>query len=175
MKQYSISHLAREFKLSRSTLLYYDSIGLLKATARTEANYRVYTENDYKRLQRICSLRSTGISLEHVREIIDSDNTSVTAILHKRINQINDEIQKLRIQQNVIVKLLSDEELFKSTRVITKEMWVALLKSTGLDENGMRQWHMEFENSMPEGHQDFLESLGFSAEEISGIRKQNKK
>lgn len=171
MKQYSISHLAREFKLSRSTLLYYDSIGLLKATIRTEANYRVYTDNDYKRLQRICSLRSTGISLEHVRGIIDSDDTTVTSILHGRINQINNEIQRLRIQQNIIVKLLSDEKLLKSTRVINKEMWVVLLKSAGIDENDMRQWHMEFENSMPEGNQNFLESLGFSAEEISNSRK----
>ena len=37
---YSISKLCREFNLSRSTLLYYDTIGLLTASERTRVNYR---------------------------------------------------------------------------------------------------------------------------------------
>ncbi|MCB2182396.1 MAG: MerR family transcriptional regulator [Desulfobulbaceae bacterium] len=171
MKQYSISQLAKKFGLSRSTLLHYDSVDLLKPTLRTDANYRVYTQKDSERLQRICSLRSTGISLEDIRHIIDSDNTAVAGILQKRIDQINTEMQKLRLQQNVIIKLLGDDELLKSTKIITKAVWVGLLQSAGLDENGMRKWHMEFERSMPEGHQDFLESLGLHAEEINDIRK----
>ncbi len=174
MKQYSISQLARNFGLSRSTLLHYDSIGLLKPTMRTDANYRVYTEDGYERLQRICSLRSTGISLKHILNIIDSDQTIVSGILQKRIDQINHEIQNLRLQQTVIIKLLSDEGLSKSTRVVTKEMWVSLLESAGLDKQGMRNWHIEFEQSMPEAHQDFLESLGLCIEEINNIRQWSK-
>lgn len=171
MKQYSISQLARKFGLSRSTLLHYDSIGLLKPTMRTDANYRVYTEDCYERLQQICSLRSTGISLKHIQNIIDSDQTIVSGILQKRIDQINHEIQSLRLQQTVIVKLLSDEGLSKSTRVVTKEMWVSLLESAGLDDQGMRNWHIEFEQSMPEAHLDFLESLGLCIEEINNIKQ----
>ncbi len=175
MKQYSISQLAKKFGLSRSTLLYYDSVGLLKPAMRTDANYRVYTDKDYGRLQRICSLRSTGISLEHIRQIIDSDNTTIAGILQKRIDQINYKIQELRFQQNIIVKLLEDEGLLQSTRIMTKDMWVALLQSVGLDDDGMRNWHMEFEQSMPEAHQDFLESLRLDGEEIRNIRDWSKK
>ena len=174
MKHYSISQLAKKFGLSRSTLLHYDAIGLLTPGMRTDSNYRVYTDTDYERLQRICSLRSTGISLGHIREIIDSDNTAVSCILQKRISQINHEIKNLRSQQNIIIKLLSDEGLLKSTRVITKDIWVALLEAAGLDEEGMRLWHMEFEQAMPEGHQDFLESLGLCEEEINNIRALSK-
>lgn len=76
------------------------------------------------------------------------------------MDQINNEIQDLRFQQNVIVKLLEDEGLKKSTRIVTKEMWVSFLESAGLDKKGRRNWHIEFEQSMPEAHQDFLESLG---------------
>lgn len=171
MKQYSISQLARKFGLSRSTLLHYDAIGLLKPAVRTTANYRVYTDKEEERLKRICSLRSTGISLEHIREILDSDDSAFSGILQKRIERINHEIQKLRLQQRVIVKLLGDAGLSASTRIITKEMWVSLLSSAGLDEEGMHQWHAAFEQSMPEGHKDFLESLGLAAEEIAEIRR----
>lgn len=155
-------------------MLHYDAIGLLRPAIRTVSNYRVYTDKDRKRLQQICSLRSTGISLDHIREIMDTDDSAIADILQTRIDQINHEIQRLRLQQSVIVKLLGDIGLQTSTRMLTKEMWVTLLSSAGLDEEGMRQWHIEFERSMPEGHQDFLESLGLSAEEISKIRDWSK-
>ena len=174
MTHYSISQLSKKFGLSRSTLLHYDAIGLLKPAMRTAANYRVYTDKDYERLQRICSLRSTGISLKHIQALIDSRNIAFSGILQKRIDHINDEIQNLRSQQHVILKFLGDEGLLKSTRVVTKEMWVGFLESAGLDEEGMHNWHIEFERSMPEAHQDFLESLGLNADEILHIRKWSK-
>jgi DNA-binding transcriptional MerR regulator len=175
MQQYSISQLGKKFGLSRSSLLHYDAIGLLKSPLRTEANYRVYTEKDADRLAQICSLRSTGRSLASIRKIIDTDSTAVTEILQKRIDQINKEIKKLRVQQNVIVKLLGNNNLFQSTRIISKNSWVTLLESAGLDEQGMKKWHQEFERAMPEGHQDFLESLGLAQEEIRDIRTWAKK
>src|SRR5262245_19662656 len=54
MKTYSISRLARAFGLSRSTLLYYDRIGLLAPSGRTGSGYRSYSEKDYRQLERIC-------------------------------------------------------------------------------------------------------------------------
>lgn len=170
MKHYSISQLAKEFGLTRSTLLHYDFVGLLKPTGRTPSNYRVYTDKEYTRLQRIVSLRSTGISLEQIRQIIDSDKTAIGETLHKRAEQINNEIKNLRFQQHVIARLLDNTDLFKSARILTKEIWVSLLESAGLDENGMHRWHIEFERSAPEAHRDFLESLGLSSEEVDHIK-----
>lgn len=171
MKQYSISQLARAFGLTRSALLYYDAVGVLKPAARTASNYRIYTDKEYKRLHKITSLRSTGVSLEQIQQIMDSDDSAISDILLQRIDHINNEIQQLRLQQRLIVGLLDNEELLKNTRVITKEMWVEFLESAGLDEEGMRKWHMEFEVSAPEAHQDFLESLGLSVAEIRRIRE----
>jgi hypothetical protein len=37
-----------------------------------------------------------------------------------------------------------------------------MLRAAGLDEDGMWAWYEEFEKSSPEGHQDFLESIGIS-------------
>jgi len=41
-QRYPDSQLAGRFGLSRSTLLYYDSIGLLSPSERTASNYRLY-------------------------------------------------------------------------------------------------------------------------------------
>ena len=56
MKSYSITALAREQGLSRSTLLYYDRIDLLRPQSRSEANYRCYGEEQRQRLGQIGAL-----------------------------------------------------------------------------------------------------------------------
>ncbi len=53
----TIGELSRKFELSRSTLRYYDRIGLLPPSGSTAANYRIYTEKDVQRLEKICLYR----------------------------------------------------------------------------------------------------------------------
>ena len=45
----TISQVASRFGLSRSTLLYYDTIGLLSPSLRSRANYRLYSPADVER------------------------------------------------------------------------------------------------------------------------------
>jgi len=87
---------------------------------------------------------------------------------------INSEIQTLRNQQTVILKILKNETLVEKSRVITKRIWVSILKAAGLDEAGMKNWHIEFEKTSPEAHQDFLESIGIEKDEIAAIRDWSK-
>lgn len=58
--------LARRVGLSRSTLLYYDRIGLLRPSRRTLSRYRQYSEKDVQRLEQICTLRKTGLRLKDI-------------------------------------------------------------------------------------------------------------
>lgn len=174
MATYSISQLAKQFGLSRSTLLHYDAIGLLQSTSRTKSNYRIYTQTEYDRLQKICTLRSTGISLKKIKSLLLEDEHSTRDHLITRMNTINVEIGQLREQQKIIIDIIGSSELSRSTRFMTKEKWVSILRSAGLDEKGMNQWHAEYERTAPEGHQDFLESLGLDNAEIEKIRNESK-
>lgn len=53
---------------------------------------------------------------------------------------------------------------------MNKTRWIELFQAIGLDEGAMKHWHREFESRYPAEHQDFLEWLGVSAEEIVRIR-----
>lgn len=172
---YSISQLANNYGLSRSTLLYYESIGLLLPFKRNPSNYRVYTDKESKELELICILRTTGVSLEDIRSIIKSSHYRTNAVLRERLKLINSEINKLREQQKSIIELLGEKGLMRSTRVVTKEQWIDLMRKAGLDDDGMNRWHHEFETSSPEAHQDFLDSLGLPVEEIALIRKRSRR
>lgn len=167
---YTIGQLVKQFGLSRSTLLYYDKIGLLKPSGRSDSNYRLYNEDDLKRMQQICIYKEAGLTLDTVADILEGQNNQTTALLEKRLAQLNQDISDLRRQQQVIVGLLGKTLMEKSTRVMNKQQWVAILKASGMDEDAMRQWHIEFERAMPEAHQDFLESLGIDEIQIKHIR-----
>jgi len=167
---YRISQLARLHGLSRSTLLHYDRIGLLRPSQRSRANYRVYSAADRRRLAKICRYRSAGLSLQEIQSILAAPRLKTVQALESRLEALNREIRTLRTQQQVIVDLLKDRSLLAGTRVLDKARWVAVLRGAGLDDAAMGKWHVAFERMSPEAHQDFLESLGMSAPEIKEIR-----
>ena len=156
--------------MSRSSLLYYDKIGLLSPSGRSKANYRLYTQKDHERLSQISVYKEAGLSLTSIDEILSSNNSKMADLLEKRLASLNLEMNRIRKQQQLIVLLLGEDSLLRSSRVMNKTQWVDILKASGMDEEAMRQWHIEFERSLPEAHKDFLESLGIESEEIATIR-----
>jgi len=170
----TISRMARKYHLSRSTLLYYDRIGLLSPHQRTGSGYRVYSERDCLLMDEISRLRNAGIPLREIRKLISGGSSRRAEILRMRLRAINEEISHLRKQQNFIINLLDDKALVGSARVMTKGKWIDCLRKAGLDESGMDRWHAEFEASAPEAHQDFLESLNLNPDEICFIRKRGR-
>ena len=170
MQMFTIGQVAKKYSLSRSALIYYDSIGVLTPGGRSESNYRLYSEDDLKKMDRIQLFRSAGLSLDSIELLLEKENSELDSTLEGRLLAINSEIQKLRNQQKVILNILENETLVRDSRLMTKEVWVSILKAAGLDDAGMKNWHIEFERTSPEAHQDFLESLGIEKDEVAAIR-----
>lgn len=167
----TISQLARRFDLSRSTLLYYDSIGLLRPSLRSEANYRLYSEEDVEKMALVNTYRRAGLPLADIARLLESGGGSLRELLEARLEGLNQEIHALRRQQQLILELLQDHADPATARSLDKDAWVAILRATGLDDDDMQRWHVEFERLSPEAHQDFLESLGLGEEKIREIRE----
>lgn len=168
----TITRLARQFNLSRSTLLYYDRIGLLRASGRTRANYRLYTAADRRKLERICTYRRTGMALKDINAILSSDlKGTATTLLEKQLTALNAQIALLRRQQQFILQLLGSGRLPPAGSGLDRDKWVALLRASGMGDEEMMQWHIQFEHLFPDDHQAFLDSLGIPKEEIAQIRE----
>jgi DNA-binding transcriptional MerR regulator len=84
-KTYTVGQLVKAFKLSRSTLLYYDKINLLTPSGRTEANYRLYTQDDFDRMVQITVYKDAGLSLESIAEMLASSVNQSASILERRL------------------------------------------------------------------------------------------
>lgn len=174
MQMFTIGQVAKRYALSRSTLIYYDKIGVLSPSGRSESNYRLYSAGDLRKMDRIMLFRSAGLPLESIAALTGHQAYELQASLERRLHSINDEIKGLRNQQQVILKILENENYERHARLVSKETWISILKAAGLDEEGMRNWHVEFESTSPEAHQDFLESIGIEKDEIVLIREWSK-
>ncbi len=93
---YTIGILARKHGLSRSKLLYYDSIGLLSPDSHSRGDYRQYGLKKSQRLEQICHYRQFGLSLKDIKSILDSDQSDLNDSLTVRFNELTEEIMTLR-------------------------------------------------------------------------------
>lgn len=66
----TIGALARQADVNPRTLRYYERIGLLRPSARTDAGYRLYTEQDAARLSFIRRAQALGLSLTEIADVI---------------------------------------------------------------------------------------------------------
>jgi len=172
---WTVTQIARRCGLSRSTLLYYESIGLLKPASRSAANYRRYGEEDLQRLGQICLYRNAGLKLADIRSIVSRTGGDAEDILKRRLVELNAEIETLRNHQRAVLRLIQNKNAFRKVKVMTKDKWVAIMKASGFSEADMHRWHIEFEKSAPDDHQQFLEFLHIPKEEVRSIREWSRK
>lgn len=71
-----IGELAARIGLTQRTIRYYEELGLLPAPTRTQGDYRLFSERDVDRLQKIVRLRDIfGFSLAEIRNTIEAEET----------------------------------------------------------------------------------------------------
>lgn len=166
----TVTQLARENGISRSTILYYERVQLLVPAYRSDNGYRWYGDKETARLRAITSYRSYGLSVASIRNLLNRKGQSQAHILKDHFNQLEQEIQTLRAQQKAIVVLLQRPNLIEDNKV-NKERWVKIMVAAGFSEGDMIKWHQKFEQLEPVEHQKFLTSLGIDADEIRRIRQ----
>ena len=71
--------------VSIRALQYYDRIGLLRPSDRSDAGYRLYADADLERLQQILLFRELEFPLKQIREILDSPGFDRIKALEQQI------------------------------------------------------------------------------------------
>ncbi|TFB93504.1 MerR family transcriptional regulator [Cryobacterium luteum] len=65
-----IGELAEKTGLSLRTIRHYDEVGLLKASARTEGGFRLYSPDDFARLMLIRRMKPLGFTLDEMTALL---------------------------------------------------------------------------------------------------------
>src|SRR6266436_257726 len=100
-----IGELAKRTSCPVETIRYYEREGLLREPARSEGNYRLYTDIHVERLQFIRHCRSLDMTLEEIRNLLkfrdapDENCGEVNALLDEHIEHVSSRIKELRFLQ----------------------------------------------------------------------------
>jgi MerR family transcriptional regulator, thiopeptide resistance regulator len=163
----TITAVARSVGLSRSTLLYYDRIGLLRPSLRSTAGYRLYAADDLARLRRICELRDAGVPLDEIAALLDR-GCEPAAVLSRQLDRTAAQMTELQARRAVLAAMLG--VVPRDGSRVDREVWTAMFRAIGLDDAAMLRWHAEFERHAPTAHRAFLQSLGMADDEIDALR-----
>jgi DNA-binding transcriptional MerR regulator len=67
---YTVGEVAKLAHVSVRTLHHYDHIGILQPSGRSDAGYRLYTDDDLATLQQALFYKELGFSLEEIRDML---------------------------------------------------------------------------------------------------------
>lgn len=128
---WKIGELAARTGLSVRTLHYYDEIGLLSPSRRSEAGYRLYVAEDVARLQRIKSLRQLGFALKEIRKVLGNPELSPEGILRAHMARLEEEIESRRKVHERLASILARLE---SAEEVSAEEFIETIEVIAMSE-----------------------------------------
>ena len=120
-----VGDLAKQTGVSVRTLHYYDEIGLLSPSYRTEAGYRLYGKEDIIRLQQILSLRQIGFSLEEIRECLEQHDFSFDRVLQLHTARLREQIE---LSQKLLNRLDAIAQAVSSMQTVSVETLIQTIE-----------------------------------------------
>ncbi|SFJ84435.1 MerR family transcriptional regulator [Thermoflavimicrobium dichotomicum] len=119
---YQIDEVAKKTGLTKRALRYYEELGLVTPSGRTEGGYRLYTEQDIQQILHLKNLRDLlGISLAEIKELMIlekkyqelKENYFQKNSISERLELLKQLEETLNIQQKQL-----QEKVEKMTRMI---------------------------------------------------------
>ncbi|SMG41759.1 MerR family transcriptional regulator [Paenibacillus aquistagni] len=102
-----IHEVAKLTKITVRTLRYYDQIGLLTATSKTEGGHRLYSEEDMKKLQQIQFLKGMGYRLQDIKEMLCDAKWNWPISLKSQLVYIMEEQERLGSIESSLRELIN--------------------------------------------------------------------
>jgi MerR family transcriptional regulator, thiopeptide resistance regulator len=101
-----IGEVAAATGLTVRTLHHYDEIGLLAPSGRSEAGYRLYADEDVRRLYRIAAFRRLGFALGEIGALLDGDGSDPRPVIRAQLDRLAAEVALRERLRARLVRLL---------------------------------------------------------------------
>lgn len=160
----TVKELSKLTGISVRTLHYYDEIGLLKPSDKSEAGYRLYDDKALERLQQILFFREFELPLKEIKAVLDDPSLDRNEILHMQRRMLVAKQERLERLIAGIDDILKGEN----------KMDFAIFDRTEIDEmfqtmfehipEGMRQMAIEEFGGVEQWRKRYIEHV--SSEEM---------
>ena len=172
--------------ISVRTLHYYDEIGLLKPTSKSEAGYRLYDDKALEQLQQILFFREFDIPLKKIKAVMENPSLDRNQLLQMQRKMLIAKIKHMKHLVASIDDLLKGDNkmnfaIFNKTEI--EEMFESMidhmpenLKNTAIDEfGGLEQWREHYiktisSEDMQKHYQKMVEWFGGKDEYLNTVK-----
>lgn len=149
--------------ISVRTLHYYDEIGLLKPTDKSEAGYRLYDDKALETLQQILFFREFDISLKEIKAVIENPALEKNQILQMQRKMLVAKKERMERLITSIDRILKgdntmDFEVF--TKIELEDMYNSMVANMSEEQKAI---FIENYGSMEEWKKKFLEDASTEA------------
>jgi DNA-binding transcriptional MerR regulator/uncharacterized glyoxalase superfamily protein PhnB len=132
-----VGQLAKAAGLTVRTLHYYEEIGLLRASGRTEAGHRLYSDADVERLYRISLLRRLGLRLEDIARALDDPAWNLRSALGAHLQELDRRLEAIGKLRARIAPLVAQSTTTEGPN--TDDLLTILEEMTMLDTTVQRR------------------------------------
>ena len=149
--------------ISVRTLHYYDEIGLLKPTAKSDAGYRLYDDKALETLQQILFFREFDIPLKEIKAVIENpvlERNQILQMQKKMMTAKKERLERLIVSIDRILKGDNNMnfEVFSKTEL--EDMYNSMAANMSDEQKAV---FIEHYGSMDEWKKSFLENASSEA------------
>ena len=176
----TVKEIAELTHISARTLHYYDEIGLLEPTAKSEAGYRLYDDKALETLQQILFFREFDIPLKEIKALMNSpvfDRNQILQMQRKMLVAKKERMERLIASIDDILRGENRMDFSVFTKQETEEMFQTMvermpeqIKGMAVSEFGsIEEWRKHYlevmsSEKMQENYAKVIEWYGSKAE-----------
>ncbi|ARC84929.1 ubiE/COQ5 methyltransferase family protein [Clostridium argentinense CDC 2741] len=141
-KLFTTGEFAKKAGVTIRTLRYYDKIGLLVPSSHNELGHRLYSKEDFGKLQKILTLKFIGLSLEDIANIMKYDLNHKD---FKKSLEIQKEIMRKKIKhiQSIIKAIDEAADTIDFNKEMDWDKFINIISAINSDKN----WTQQYENA----------------------------
>lgn len=108
-----IKEIEKRVGITRANVRYYEDEGLIHPQRNHENNYREYSEEDVKQLERIKVLRTLGVPISDIRDL-QNGSLSLDEVMEHRLQSISEEKRNLEELKKVCETIIQRDVSYES-------------------------------------------------------------
>ena len=160
-----VGELAAATGLTVRTLHYYDEIGLLVSSGRTEAGHRLYDDADVERLYRISLLRRLGLPLGEIGRALDDPAWNLRAAMAAHLRAVDQRLEATGRLRGRLAQLVGSVE--RSDGPPTDDLLDILEEMTMLDATVQRRISILVYADLEAAHEFLVRVFGLGPGELT--------
>jgi MerR family transcriptional regulator, thiopeptide resistance regulator len=129
MKHFSSGEFARRAGVTVRTIRYYDRLGLLKPSTRSESGQRLYSKVDFARLQQILTLKLIGLSLDEIKHLLTTDQAAIRHLLERQRRVLTEQARQLAA---VIQTIEQAQATLNASPDLDLETFISIIKAVNM-------------------------------------------